>query len=73
MTLQLLNFEFPYIVYEENLIFFFISAVTKFTMEKMFHRYDSHKNCVLEVACKIAGGWVMPLAYPGKKGVGGGG
>ncbi len=33
MTLQLLHYEFPYTVYEENFIFFVISALCR---EKLF-------------------------------------
>ncbi len=30
MTLQLLHSEFPYLVYEENLVFFFVSVACEF-------------------------------------------
>jgi hypothetical protein len=35
MTLQLLHSEFPYILYEENLIFFFISEETKYPLVQL--------------------------------------
>jgi hypothetical protein len=47
MTLQLLHSEFPYIQYEENVIFFFISVVMANEWEEAFFIAMELRICVV--------------------------
>ena len=49
MTLQLLHSEFPYILYEENLIFFFISVTGDICQRPMKISYDRKVFCLVVV------------------------
>ncbi len=53
MTLQLLHSEFPYILYDENLIFFFISAVVQIT--EVQSPYSTVKGLRLREKAQVMG------------------
>jgi hypothetical protein len=51
MTLQLLRFEFPYSIYEENMIFYFIGVISPYSFDtdsdpafKAEYRFGSGSN-----------------------------